>query len=90
MSDKPFILNIVWDTEEDMLTFFRDAFRDHRREMGVFPAESLDLERRQGVQQYVLRDVPSIRGEALAVAGGDNPLTWSDEYESFVRMERNA
>ncbi len=71
MSSKPFILNISFGSEEDLVGFFNETYRQFADEVGVFESESVDMERSQSVQQYVVRSADSVRmADPLSVRGG--------------------
>ena len=71
MSNKPFILNISFGSEEDLIDFFNRIFLDYETEVGLYQAESIDKERRQSVQQYVVRNANSVRmNDPVSTRGG--------------------
>lgn len=72
MSNKPFVLNISFGNEEDLVGFFNETFRSHPTEVGLYAAESIDKERSQSVQQYVVRNAGNTvrMTEPLSTRGG--------------------
>ena len=71
MSNKPFILNISFGNEEDLIGFFNETFRQHETPVGLYQADSQDKERSQSVQQYVVRNANSVRmTDPLSTRGG--------------------
>ena len=71
MSNKPFILNISFGSEEDLIGFFNETFLQHAGAVGLYEADDLDTERRQSIQQYVVRNAYSERMTApLSTRGG--------------------
>ena len=52
---KPFVLNIVFPTEEALIEFFDETFDGYPRNIALFPAEPMDTEALQDIQQYVIR-----------------------------------
>ena len=71
MSDKPFVLNMSFGNEEDLIGFFNETFRSHPTVVGLYEADSQDKERSQSVQQYVVRNVTSVRmTDPVSTRGG--------------------
>ena len=71
MSNKPFVLNLSFNDEEGLIRFFNETFFAYEHEVGLYQADSEDKERRQSVQQYVVRNLGESRiTDPVSTRGG--------------------
>jgi len=71
MSNKPFVLNLMFNDEEGLIRFFNETFFAHGYEVGLYEADSVDIESSQSAHQYVVRNWNEPRmTEPLAQRGG--------------------